>query len=74
MRYLHEEDAVIVREGGSVRLYDDSGNRVYSFPGGTSDETVMLALRLANKAYDEGYDRGKDQKARELRAALGLEG
>lgn len=75
--YLHPADAIIDREGDGIRtgmavLCDEEGNELFAFPGSWTDEQITTALHLANRLYAKGVERGKWNKAYEIRAALDI--
>lgn len=70
----HESDAWIKADDDlSVSLYDEEGTRLYRFAAGTPKEFIIAALGFANKAFDMGFEDGKEAKACEIKLALGID-
>lgn len=54
-----------------IRVYDEEGDLIFSFPICLSDDEVKTMLRELNKMYDKGYRCGDADRARKIRKALG---
>jgi len=55
-----------------ARLVDEEGVSLFSFPDSFTDEQIKLAVAFINQSYRLGKSHGADDKAREIRASLGL--
>ncbi len=55
-----------------ARLVDEEGDSLFSFPDSFTDEQIKLAVAFINQSYRLGKAHGADDKAREIRASLGL--
>lgn len=75
-KYCYKEDCHIERGermGEPVaRLFDEEGDQKWTFPGDFTDEHIHDAIEFANKAYALGVEIGKERKAAEMRAVLGV--
>ncbi len=71
------DDITIARDDpdypGMVAVFDDEGEHVWTFLGEWSDDQIKMAIDLANHAYATGYRLGGDNKAREIRLAIGAQ-
>lgn len=74
MAYLNPEDSIIDREmtPGCAVLCDEEYTALKSFDDSMTDEQILSALRFANDLYSKGIEHGKEAKAAEIRAALGV--
>lgn len=75
-KYVHQSDCEIERDHAdypaSAALLDFEGEVVYRFDEDWSDDQIWMALAFANKLYDAGVKIGKEDKAREIKRALGI--
>lgn len=55
-----------------ARLVDKEGVSLFSFPNSFTDEQIKLSVAFINQSYLLGKAHGADDKAREIRASLGL--
>ncbi|MBZ7451314.1 hypothetical protein FMJ32_27655 [Klebsiella michiganensis] len=71
MKLIHIEAATITR-GEVVQVWDEEGDKCFSFPATLSDAEVKGILRQMNAAYATGYECGSHNRARSICNALGL--
>ena len=71
--WIHPEDAVITRHGDCAELGDMDGIDVASFPPSWTDDHILAALDIANRAYAAGHSAGRTHKADEIRRAIWVE-
>lgn len=63
--------ATIIR-GDVVQVWDEEGDKCFSFPATLSDAEVKAILRQMNAAYATGFECGSYSRARSISRALGV--
>ena len=51
---------------------NSDGGGLFSLPESMTDQQVWEAFRMANYAYSQEFECGKDEKINEIRRVLGL--
>lgn len=74
--YLHPDDAQIERVtvlGVNIaRVFDTEGYCMFDLPGSLSDVDVRAVIKTVNAIYNTGYERGQEQRGREIARLLGV--
>ena len=73
MKLADKDDCTIVRDpklSSLALLMDCDGEVVFSFDNTMTDEQIWTVLAYANAAFDRGYNRGRSDKAAEIRKVL----
>lgn len=77
--FLHAGEYGIVRkhtidpEHENPMIIDMGDRFVWKFNSTFTNEQIIDAINLANKAYQEGYSNGAKEKAMEIRKALNFD-
>ena len=71
-KFCHVEDCTVERENARVELRNEEGKLLLSVPDTWTDAQIKVALEFANRTYAKGIEFGKQLKAVEIKACLGL--
>ncbi|HHR0679374.1 TPA: hypothetical protein ACS1FU_001940 [Klebsiella aerogenes] len=65
-------EAATITRGEVVQVWDEEGDKCFSFPATLSDAEVKAILRQINAAYAKGFECGSSSRARSICRALGM--
>ncbi|HAT1642383.1 TPA: hypothetical protein I8Y18_003546 [Raoultella ornithinolytica] len=65
-------EVATITHGEVVHVWDEEGDRCFSFPAALSDVEVKAILRQMNAAYAAGFECGSYSRARSICRALGV--
>jgi hypothetical protein len=69
---IHPDDVMINRTSMRAEVYDPDGGLVFWCSLSYSDFQINEMVGIANQCFRDGFERGSESRAGQIRAALGI--